>query len=237
MSNMINLIEQHSARFLPAFARLPVFNDGQVRNYPALDLHLRDMEPHPAPGEVELKRFMVVGGCMFTVSDSGTPIDPANGVTSGRMVKLFYGGADILLTDRRLLATVVKGETVLGDVGGTPESILALSFPLERVESISIDLRKKLLGGVKENRLHIMCTTGTATDLFIDDIVAEPGTGPRGYQRYSGTKRDILEALVPPVIATRWPSSAPAERAQLTAVEDGQREETANAISVDFVTE
>ena len=100
MSNLISGIEQHGARFLPAFARLPVFNDGKVRNYPALDFYLRLAQPDPAPAEVELKRFMVVGGCMFTVSDSGTPIDPPNGVTSGRMVKLFYGGADMLLTDR-----------------------------------------------------------------------------------------------------------------------------------------
>jgi hypothetical protein len=233
MSNMSKAIHENSEKFLPAFARLRAGDGDRPGRYAPLDFYYQGSSPRVASGETELGRWVVVGGCMFTVTDAGTPMDTAPVGSSGRPLQLFYGGAEALLTDRRLLAVVVEGETVVGAVG--KGSILALSFPLTRIESVSVDLKSRLLGGVKETRLHVMSMDGTLTDLFFDDVVAVPGNGSRGYERFRGTKREILEAFVRPVVAARRPGANEAQQRQLLAAEQGARQQTADEIGVQFV--
>jgi hypothetical protein len=233
MSNIARTIHENSERFLPAFARLKAAEGDRPGRYTPLEFHYRGASPVPAPGERELARWVVIGGCMFTVTDAGTPMDTAPTGTTGHPMRLFSGGAELVLTDRRLLGVVVDGETVVGKVGGG--SILALSFPLTRVESVSVDLKRRLLGGVKETRLHIWSLDGTVTDLVVDDVLAEPGNGPRGYQRYRGTMRDVLEAFVRPVVAARLPTADGAEEQRLRAAERGVRRQSADEIAVEFV--
>jgi hypothetical protein len=235
MSNVSRAIHENSEKFLPAFARLRATSDGTPGVYSVLDFHCIGSSPQTAPGERELNRWVVMGGCMFTVTDAGTPWEIAAAGTSGRPTQMFYGGTEVLLTDRRILGIVAEGETVVGDVGSRSGFVLALSFPLVRVESVSVDFKRGLFGGLKEARLHIMSTSGTVTDLFFDRIFMEPGDGPRGYQRFRGTKRDILEALVQPVVAARRPTADPAEEQQLRAVEEGFRDLSNDDITVEFL--
>ncbi|GEM_PF-6005275 len=237
MSSISQVIYENSEKFLPAFARIPAAGDGKSGRYSPLDFHFIGGHPQPAPDERELNRWMVLGGCMFTVTKDGTPIDVAAGATSGQPARLFYGGAEVLLTDQRLLTMVIKGETVVGTVGGSSGSVLVASFPLTRVESVHVDLKRGVFGGLNEKRLHIMCMSSTVADMWFDAIVAESGAGPRGYQSFRGTKRDILEALVGPTVAARRPGADPAEEQQLQAAERGIRHETPNEIGVAFVSD
>jgi hypothetical protein len=234
MSSVARTIHENSERFLPAFVRLNT-GSGKLGLYSPLDFHYRDASPVAAPGEAELARWVVLAGCLFTVTEAGIPMDAAPPGTSGRPMQLFYGGAELLLTDRRLLGIVMKGETVVGKVGGG--SILALCFPLARVEAVSIDLKRRLVGGVKESRLHIWNLSGTVTDLFVDDVIAEPGNGPRGFQKFRGTKRDILEAFVKPVITARRAAGDATDDQQVRAAEQGFRRQSADEIGVQFVAD
>jgi hypothetical protein len=231
MSNLAQRIHENSERFLPAFARLKTSTTGRPTRYAPLDLVYREASPMPSTGETELGRWVVLGGCLFTVTDAGTPMETAPVGASGRPMQLFYGGGEFLLTERRVVGIVMEGETVVGKAGDG--SILALSYPLWRIGSISIDLKQRLFGGVKEKRLHLISTDGTVTDLFIDDVIAQPGRGPRGFERFSGTKRDLLEAFVRPVVQARRAGGG--DSAALRAAEQGVREQTAEQISVDFL--
>jgi len=226
-------IHEHSEQFLPAFARLRAGADGKLGRYAPLDFHFQGTTPRPSPGEREVKRWVVIGGCLFVATREGMPLDTAPAGSSGVPLQLFYGGAEIVLTDKRVLGIVSKGDTVVGDVGSG--SMLLFSYPLARIGSVDLDLKRRMFGGLKETRLHIMSMDGTVSDLFIDDVIAEPGGNSRGYQRFAGTKRDILEAFVAPVVAAHRAAPDPDEQ-QLARAEKGVRDERPDGVSVEFAS-
>lgn len=236
MAGLATSIHENSEKFLPAFARIRAANGKAVR-YAPLDFHYSGSSPQPAPGERTLARWVTIAGCMITVTDQGLPLRESPGPQTGHPTRLFTGGAELLLTDRRLLGTVINGETVVGAVNDKNGFLLAFSYPLERIESVDVDLERKMFGGVKEARLNIMTITGDICALAIDDVIAELGSGPRGFQRYRGTKRDILEALVAPIVAARRPHTGQAGLRVLDAAERGVRKQDADSIAVEFVSD
>jgi len=233
MSSLTETIHAHSERFLPSFARISK-STGQRTRYQPLDLGYDGLGPLPSPPERELARWAVVGGGGFTITDAGTPLDPAAGRTQGRMMKLFYGGATMVLTDQRLLALVIDGETVVGPVGGRTGFVLGVAFPLSQVEGVTVEFKKKLFGGQKESGLHATCLTGTAADLYIESVVAGSSTGPKGMGPYRGTLQQILDAMVPAVVEARRAGASPQDAAHLEAVLHGQRVRGTDEIAAVF---
>ena len=234
MSALQQAIHENSERFLPAFARIGQ-SSGGVKVYRDLDFRYTDKGPKPNEDERELARWVTVAGCAFTVTDSGEPMDPASGATNGRLIPMFEGGAEFLLTDRRLMALVIEADTVVGKVGGRSGHVLAVSFPLERIESVTIDIKKKTFGGFKDGRMHIMSINSGVADLFIDDVIAVPGGNSAGYQRFRGTKREIVEAFVAPVCAAREANANQADQSQLAQARGGERESSPTEFGVSFV--
>lgn len=234
MSDLVRGINQNSGQFVPAFVRVRLAEEGRAGRYPEFDFHFSGPHPTAAAGERELNRWVVYGGATFVATDAGEPIGRSGG--SGRMLQLFVGGAEVLLTDRRLLVVVIEGETIVGPVGGRSGHMLLLSYPLDRIESVGVDRKKRIFGGVKETRLQILSVSCMAALVF-DDIIADSGPGPRGFQRFRGTKRDVVEALVRPVVAARRPTADANEERELRAVESGKRIDGPDEFAVTFVAD
>jgi hypothetical protein len=222
MSPLTEAIHANSERFLPAFARITK-SSGRHTRYEPLDLGYDELGPVPSASERELGRWAVIGGGGFTVTDAGMPLDLTAGQRQGRMMKLFYGGATVVLTDQRLLALVLEGDTVVGPVGGRTRYVLGVAFPLARVEAVTVEFKTKLLGGQKESGLHVTCLTGTVADLYIESVVASAGTGPKGMSSYRGTLLQILDGMVPAVVQARRAGAPPEDVAHLEAVLRGRR--------------
>ena len=234
MPTMTQVINENSEKFLPAFARLRTSAEGTSSVYGPLEFRFRGTSPLAAPGETEVGRWVAVCGCIITVTDAGLPFQHAPDGTTGRPAKLFEGGAELLLTNRRLLGVVVKGDTIVGNVNDEHGNVLIFSLPLNTVDSVSVDLGRRLFGGAKEKRLHVMSLPAGMTDVFIDSVVAVPGSGPKGYERYRGTLRDVLEAFVAPVVAARRPAADESEQRQLGAAARGVREQSEDEVAVSF---
>jgi hypothetical protein len=234
MSNLVTTIHDNSEKFLPAFARLKATNPGKRTTYDPLDFARLGTTPQPSVGETEVGRWVALSGCIFTITEDGAPFDTAPAGATGRPVKLFEGGAELLLTDRRLMGVVVRGETIVGKVGDQRGSVLLFTLPLTRVDSLRLDLGRRLFGGIKEKRLHIMSVEGTVADVVIDEVVAAPGPGPKGLARYRGTLRQVLDAFVAAVAAARRAGADDEELRQLDALVCGAREETADEVVANF---
>jgi hypothetical protein len=235
MSDFVQRINQNSGRFIPAFVRVHFAEEGRAGRFSEFDFHFFGPHPTAADGERELNRWVVYGGGTFVATDAGEPFGQSGG--SGRMLQLFTGGAEVLLTERRLLAIVIDGETIVGPVGGRSGHMLLLSFPLNLIESVGVDRKPRMFGGVKETRLQIMSVTFSPAALVFDDVIAESGPGPRGFQRFRGTKRDIVEAFVRPVIAARRPDADANDERQLQAVERGRRIDGPDEYAATFVAD
>jgi hypothetical protein len=234
MSDFVRRIGQNSGQFVPAFVLVRLAQEGRAGHYPELDFHFSGPHPTAVAGERELNRWVVYGGATFAATDAGEPIGPSG--SSGRLLRLFTGGAEVLLTDRRLLAVVIEGETIVGPVGGRSGHMLLLSYPLNHIESVGVDRKKRIFGGVKETSLQITSISCLATLIF-EDIIAESGPGPRGFQRFRGTKRDIVEAFVRPIVAARRPNADANDEKELQAVESGKRIDGPDEFAVTFVAD
>jgi hypothetical protein len=234
MPEIAELIHRNSERFLPAFARLRMAEETAAGHHDDMEFHFVGPHPVPGPGERELKRWVVIGGGMFVATDDGEPIGTAGG--QGQLLTLFTGGAEVVLTDRRLLALVIDGQTVVGPVGDRCGFMMVITFPLHRIESVSVDRKRGFLGGVKETRITVMSTTPLAALVF-DDVIAETGPGPRGFQRFRGSRREIVEAFAAPVVSARLPQAAPKDLSQLRAVERGARLDESDEFGIAFVAD
>ena len=231
----IDIVHENSEAFLPAFARLRAAQPGSATRYAALDFTYSGGDVAsalPAAGETVLARWGIVGSGIISVSDSGTPMGAA---ASSRPERLFFGGGTLALTDRRLLLVVQKGDTIVGAVGPATGHVLAVVFPLARIDSISVDV-KKGFRGPKEKQLTIMCLTGQVGLLNVEDVIAVPDGA--GWTRFRGSKvMDVLEPMVRPVVAARRPLADAAGRTQLDRVLAGARLVTPTEVEVHFVAD
>lgn len=115
-----------------------------------LDDVLLDPLGHPVPteGEVELGRWIGMGGCAIMVDATGNPM-AATGGNSGELLPLVSnGGLSLLLTGDRLV-----GSFLVGKLGGAVPlrdgQALAFSYPLRYVDSVSLRTRKTITGKLK----------------------------------------------------------------------------------------
>jgi len=234
-------IHENSEQFLPAFARVPGHSDGRRIRYTPLDYHFlgrsdynfkrHGASPVAGPDEQELGRWGVIGGVNFTPTPDGTPLRVAEPGATGIPTNLCFGAIELVLTDNRLLGAVVKGDTVVGPVGGSSGSVLLFVFPLSRIDQVNLGLKRKLFGGGKDADLSIVSVFFEPAALIIEDVVTDMPEieGLRG-------KRGMLERLIEPVVAARRKQDgSPVDDDEVPPGEERHhREETTDRISVLF---
>ena len=232
MSTQIAVIRENSEQFLPAFAMVEGVGAGQTARYAPLEFRYDDRGPLPAESETILERWLAYGSGLFTATSAGQPLSPETG-TTGNPIRLFEGPFDVLLTERRILIYVFGGSTVLGKVGGRTSNFLIAVYPLERIDCVDI-ATKSGFSGPKERALKIMTLTGTAAAIVLDDVQMVWDRGR--FAKFGGSKRaDILERLVPLVVAARRPLATGADSEQLDLVLAGARTSNPGEIGVQFV--
>lgn len=185
MSSLIQTIQENSEKFVPAFAL--VHAEPQRKPYRSSKLNMNYLGGSPTsltgpgasprvtpPDEHELGRWVLGGGCVFTVSDKGMPVQRIGDRATANLTQLYGGYAEIVLTDRRLLGAVFDAETLFGRLtrSGT-EGVLLLTLDLDIIDGVVAHLRKGLFGGVREKRIAIRNTTSMSMfTLAIDHFIS-----------------------------------------------------------------
>jgi hypothetical protein len=112
----------------------------------------------PLAGEKELGRFVAQHLHMVAmVGSDGKLVDGP--VWSGTFRLACEGGGELLLTDRRLLITVILGETVLGDVNERNGKIFVIDIPYGVITSVDVMRKKAFFGGMKVKAIRVQSIT------------------------------------------------------------------------------
>ncbi|MFC4851868.1 hypothetical protein [Actinophytocola glycyrrhizae] len=125
---------------------------------PGTDAHLRiinrangdvGISPERAPDERELDRFVAhwaSGG--FPVGANGLPLPVPTGGVGLREV--FAGGAEILVTEVRIVIVLVKGDSAFGKVYDERGTVVVVDLPYRSLTSVEVEREKGLFGRIKK---------------------------------------------------------------------------------------
>lgn len=178
------------------------------------------LAPIPVEGETETGRFLVgYLRALSTFNDHNRPIEA--GETAGLLLEACEGGGEVLVTDRRLIVSVMVGTTWNGSVDADRGRLLLLDIPFPAIDAIERRRKKGLLGGVKERavRVTVMSFPVLVVDLEPLARVNADGTPP---ERIGA--EPFAHALVTAVCASRLadPAVNPSERDLLLAAQNGR---------------
>jgi hypothetical protein len=98
---------------------------------------------------------------MVAVDESGAPASSAG--TS--LVSGFQGAGMVIATNRRLVGSLLQGESSLGRIDASRRSLF-YSLPLEEVADITVMRKRKTFGGMRETGVLLGAANGGA--LFVD---------------------------------------------------------------------
>lgn len=145
----------------PRFARFQWPDSTPSQRIPELQVAVRvinrangegGISPLAVDGEQDVGRFISqYFRAVLPVRPDGHPA--GNGFGSPRQV--CEGGAEILLTDRRLVAVVIRGNCLVGSVDERNGVVFVIDFPYECIGSVDLEHKKRLFGGVKERHVRI----------------------------------------------------------------------------------
>lgn len=116
------------------------------------------ISPAAAADEREVARFVAPWLiALFPVGSDGRPLtEPTR---TGDPRRVCSGGAEILLTNRRMAVVVVKGYGKLGKVDEREGSIIAIDVPYRSLGSVAIVRKKKILRSVSERSVRCRTTS------------------------------------------------------------------------------
>jgi hypothetical protein len=209
-------INQHSGQFFPPFARLNVPPAGtrQPLTYTPLDLQFSRPEDAPfailSPDEPAVWRL----GCLVTaigvMNDKGEPPTVATAGNGFAVTQLFDGVGELVITDRRLIFLAFRGQSPAGAVNIARGNTLAMVFPLDSADSVTLG-RRRSLRGTRDTQVRVE-NLGRVGVLAITDVNLEYSDGR--WQRSRISLASIMEVLVKGAATARLAASdiGPAQR-------------------------
>ncbi|WP_158711529.1 hypothetical protein [Streptomyces xylophagus] len=179
--SLIEMANQHSERFEPAFAQLDIpAVEGEV-NYAALGVSFRRKgrvaTVLPRQGEELVTRHAVIASAVGLMNSQGQPPE-IGGTNKYAPVQIAYGAGELLVTDRRLVLLLTRAESIVGDISITRGKVLVAVMTFDHVHSVAVERKNGFLGRVKYTRSLIQCLSHVAA-LTITDVLGLVGEGPQ----------------------------------------------------------
>jgi hypothetical protein len=149
----------------------------------------------PAPGERIVGRWT----CLLVMS-----MVPAQ-IGAGEMVEGFRGAGAVMLTSRRVVGTLIQGESGGRQLDANRGLVLCYSFDLRELDEVSLTQKKGSFGAVKETGLLLNGSDGSLLMCDMDRSVDERMRSSRG------SRAEAMQRIIGQAIAARGasPSDAP----------------------------
>ena len=219
MTSQIRTIQEHSAEFVPAFVLIEAESGRDLFENSTLDMRFlggsplglsgRGASPRVTPpDEQEFGRWVIGGGCLILVSEDGTPVPQVGGERTGSMTRLYGGYAEVVLTNRRILAAVLDAETIFGRLTRDGNAgVLLFTLDLDEVQNVTAEMSRGLLGSTKEKKVTVQNVLSTSSfilsfeefvsggrvfDKLVDAVARRRQEGPIGQELGATSPADVM---------------------------------------------
>lgn len=174
--------------------------------------------PMAAEDEHERGRFAGICQAVFPTGPDGRPLPHGK---TGVMRQVFFGAAEILLTERRLCAAMISSSGSLGRTDDERGTVIAVDVPYRALGSVALTRERRFFRGVKDTGVRCYAAR-PAGALDIEPVASVDPTTGKGTRTEMTAFFDLVTRLACADALTETLIEAP-ERRRLEKVRDGAR--------------